>query len=42
LTTVESVNNKRLKLNDDEEDEIDLSKGEDRERYIINKEGTYS
>lgn len=40
LTSVESTNNKRLKLNDDEEDEIDLSKGEDRERYITNKEGT--
>jgi len=29
-----------LKSNDDEkEDEIDLSKGEDRERYVTNKEG---
>lgn len=43
MATVESINKKRLKLNDDDmEDEIDLSKGEDRERYINNKEGTYS
>lgn len=39
MATVESINKKRLKLNDDDvEDEIDLSKGEDRERYISNKE----
>lgn len=41
MASIESTNSKRLKLNDDEEDEIDLSKGEDRERYVINKEGTY-
>lgn len=39
---VESINNKKLKVNDDEdgeEDDIDLSKGEDRERYVMSKEG---
>ena len=41
MASIESTNSKRLKLNDDEEDEIDLSKGEDRERYVTNKEGTY-
>lgn len=39
MVTVESINKKRLKPNDDDvEDEIDLSKGEDRERYITNME----
>ncbi|CAI6347363.1 unnamed protein product [Macrosiphum euphorbiae] len=42
MATIESTNIKRLKLNDDEEDEIDLSKGEDRERYVINKEEKYN
>jgi hypothetical protein len=28
-----------LKLNDDDEDDIDLSKGEDRERYVMSQEG---
>lgn len=42
MVSIESTKSKRLKLNDDEEeDEIDLSKGEDRERYVMNKEGTY-
>lgn len=43
----ESTNEKRLKLNNDDdddddskEDEIDLSKGEDREQYVAIREGT--
>lgn len=40
MVTIESINKKRLKLNDDDEDDIDLSKGEDRERFVANKEGT--
>lgn len=39
MITVESSNKKRLKLNDDDEDDIDLSKGEDRERFVTNEEG---
>lgn len=42
MYTVESINNKKLKVNDNddgEEDDIDLSKGEDRERYVMSKEG---
>lgn len=42
MVLVESTSKKRLKLNnddDDAEDDIDLSKGEDRERYVANKEG---
>lgn len=40
MAAVESNDTKRLKTNDDDvEDDIDLSKGEDRERYITNKEG---
>lgn len=41
MITVESTEKKRMKLNDDDEDDIDLSKGEDRERYITNKEGIH-
>lgn len=41
MIKVESTDKKRLKPNDDDEDDIDLSKGEDRERYITNKEGIY-
>lgn len=39
MTSVRSTDKKRLKSNDDEEDDIDLSKGEDREHYITSKEG---
>lgn len=39
MSTIETIDKKRLKLNDDDEDDIDLSKGEDRERYLTNKEG---
>lgn len=40
LVAVESNNKKRVKLNDDdEEDDIDLSKGEDRERHVAIQEG---
>lgn len=44
MVSVESTNKKRLKLNNDndddsKEDEIDLSKGEDRENYIAIQEG---
>lgn len=39
MITVESTYKKRLKPNDDDEDDIDLSKGEDRERYVTIEEG---
>lgn len=40
MAAVESNDTKRLKINDDDvEDDIDLSKGEDRERYVTNQEG---
>lgn len=45
LISVQSTSKKRFKLNndddddDDAEDDIDLSKGEERERYVANKEG---
>lgn len=39
MITVDSTNKKRLKLNDDDEDDIDLSKGEDRERFVTAEEG---
>lgn len=39
LTSVKPTSKKRSKHNDDMEDDIDLSKGEDRERYVTNKEG---
>ncbi|VVC44497.1 Hypothetical protein CINCED_3A007791 [Cinara cedri] len=38
MITVENIDKKRLKLNDDDEDDIDMSKGEDRERYLTDKE----
>lgn len=46
MVSVESTNKKRPKLNrddddddDSKEDEIDLSKGEDREQYVAIQEG---
>lgn len=43
MISVESTDEKRLKLNNDDddskEDEIDLSKGEDREQYVATQEG---
>lgn len=38
MATVESTEKKRLKVNEDDEDDIDLSKGEDRERHVMNQE----
>lgn len=45
MISVESTDKKRLRLNNDDddddskEDEIDLSKGEDREQYVATQEG---